>query len=266
VKDLPEDFEPDAIVGSLAADWDFDVETMEYAPVGFGSYHWIATGSGGRRGFVTVDDLDRKPWLGDTRESAFDGLTKAFASAVALRDSGLDFVVAPILTGDGDRVRRIRPRYTVALFPFVEGHAGRQFRYESADERAAVLAMLAQVHAAGRAIHPDARRVDLDVPGRGLLESGLRDINEPWVGGPFSEPARQALAGSAVDVGVLLGLFDRLSREVASSSADWAATPPLDSTAQATRRISRDTSGTHLRKRHSARTRKLRFCGAFESG
>jgi spectinomycin phosphotransferase len=84
--------------------------------------------------------------------------------------------------------------------------------------------MLAQVHAAGRAIHPDARRVDLDVPGRGRLESGLREANEPWVGGPFSEPARQAVARNAVDVADLLDLFDRLSREVASSSADWVIT------------------------------------------
>ena len=32
-------------------------------------------------------------------------------------------------------------------------------------------------------------------------------------GGPFSEPARQALAGHASDVAELLALFDRLSRE-----------------------------------------------------
>ena len=224
MKDLPEEFEPGAIIGSLAADWGFDVETVEYAPVGFGSYHWIATGSGGRRGFVTVDDLDRKPWLGDTRESTFDGLRGAFGCAVALRDSGLDFVVAPIPTRDGETVHRLGERYTVALFPFVGGHAGRHFKYDAADERAAVVTMLAQVHAATSVIQSDAPVVDLDLPGRGHLESALQEVNATWAGGPYSEPARQALAGHASDVADLLALFDRLSRDVGGRSAGWVIT------------------------------------------
>ena len=99
-----------------------------------------------------VDDLDRKPWLGDTRKSTFDGLRGAFGCAVALRDSGLE------LRGrtDARQGRRNgaspRGRYTVALFPFVGGHAGRHFKYDAADERAAVVTMLAQVHAATSAI------------------------------------------------------------------------------------------------------------------
>jgi spectinomycin phosphotransferase len=224
VKDLPEEFDPGAIIGSLAAEWGFDAETIEYAPVGFGSYHWIASGSGGKRGFVTVDDLDKKPWLGDDRESAFDGLKRALGSAVALRDSGLDFVVAPILAASGEPVRRIGARYTVALFPFVDGRAGSKFAYETAEERTAVLAMLAQVHAVPSAIDPDARRVDLSLPGRGHIESALQEVDGTWVGGPFSEPARQALAAHAADVADLLALFDRLAREVAERTADWVIT------------------------------------------
>jgi len=98
VRALPEEFDTSALIGFLADGWGFDVETIDYAPVGFGSYHWVATDVGGARGFVTVDDLDRKHWLGDARESAFEGLMCAFGSAVALRDAGLAFVVAPILT------------------------------------------------------------------------------------------------------------------------------------------------------------------------
>ena len=68
---------------------------LDYAPVGAGSYHWVATDRNGVHLFVTVDDLDRKAWLGDRRDVAFDGLRAAFETAVALRQAGLGFVVAP---------------------------------------------------------------------------------------------------------------------------------------------------------------------------
>ena len=144
---LPEEFEVDALIGALADGWGFEVDSLDYAAVGGGSYHWVIRDLEGRLGFVTVDDLDVKPWLGDTRESTFEGLKGAFDAAVALRDSGLDFVVAPLLTGGGDTVRRVGPRYAIALFPFVAGQAGEFDRYETA-ERAAILTMLAELHQA----------------------------------------------------------------------------------------------------------------------
>jgi spectinomycin phosphotransferase len=224
MRDLPEGFETGALLESLADGWDLDVETIEYAPVGFGSYHWVATGIGGTRRFVTVDDLDLKPWLGDTRRSVFDGLTRAFGSAAALRDAGLDFVVAPILTNDREPVRRIGERHTVALFPFIDGRSGRSFEYDTGDERAAAVGMLAQLHLATPAVEPIARRIDLQLPGRAWLESGLQDVNESWSGGPFSKPARNSLAAHASDVVDLLRLFDRLSLEIVRRSTPWVVT------------------------------------------
>jgi aminoglycoside phosphotransferase (APT) family kinase protein len=177
----------------------------------------------GTRGFVTVDDLDQKPWFGDTRESVFDGLRRAFDTAAALRDAGLGFVVAPIPTSRGETVRRIGPRYAVALFPFVAGQAGRFGHYDTA-ERVAVLAMLAELHRATPAVARVARRLDLDVPGRRNLESALAAVNETWLGGPFSEPARVALARHASDVTDLLALFDQLRADVARRSGNWVVT------------------------------------------
>jgi spectinomycin phosphotransferase len=224
VKALPEEFESTALIGSLADGWGFQVEAIDYAAVGFGSYHWVATDSTGTRGFVTVDDLEQKPWLGDTRESVFDGLTRAFDTAVALRDAGLGFVVAPILTSDGEAVRRIGARHSIALFPFLEGRAGLFGEYGTADERTAVVTMFARLHQATSAVDSIARRIDLSLPGRGYLESGLQEVNRTWSGGPFSEPARQALARHVSDVAELLGLFDRLSRYVATRSSKWVVT------------------------------------------
>ena len=116
---LPEEFDVDAMVGRLAEQWGIAVESAEYLPVGAGSYHWSIADVRGKRSFVTVDDLDRKPWLGDTRDAVFRGLGRAFATAVVLRDEGLHFVIAPVATATGDTLHRVAPRYSLALFPFV---------------------------------------------------------------------------------------------------------------------------------------------------
>ena len=53
------------------------------------------TAADGSLHFVTVDDLDSKPWLGDDRPSTFAALRDAFDTSVALRETaGLTFVVA----------------------------------------------------------------------------------------------------------------------------------------------------------------------------
>jgi spectinomycin phosphotransferase len=219
----PTAFATGALTGFVADGWGFDVEVAEYAPVGGGSYHWVVNDGRGERRFVTVDDLDTKPWLGDTRDCAFDGLRRAFDTAVALRDAGLEFVVAPIRAGGGATLRRIGPRYAIALLPFVNGQAGQYGHYEPATH-AAVVSMLSELHQATAAVAPLARSIDLELPGRRRLEEALRAVNEAWSGGPFSEPARQALAHHATDVSELLGLFDRLSAEVASRSRNWVVT------------------------------------------
>jgi spectinomycin phosphotransferase len=218
-----DEFEASDLFGLLADGWGFTVQEAEYAAVGGGSYHWVVADREGTRGFVTVDDLDRKPWLGDTREPVFDGLKRAFDTALALREGGLRFVVAPIPTSRGETVRRIGPRHTVALFPFLTGRAGRFGRYDTA-ERAAVVTMLADLHRATPAVASVARRIELELPGRRELESALRAVNEAWSAGPFSEPARQALARHASDVAELLASADRLSAEVARSSTNWVVT------------------------------------------
>jgi spectinomycin phosphotransferase len=118
-------------------------------------------------------------------------------------------------------VRRIGPRYTAALLPFVDGQAGQFGRFE-AGERAALVTMLAELHTAMPA--SAARRVDLELPGRQKLEAALQDLNQTWSGGPFAEPARQALAEHASYMAERLALYDRLAADVAARSNDWVVT------------------------------------------
>src|SRR5215470_5153688 len=102
MKALPEGFHESHLIASLADGWGLDVQSARYAAVGFGSYHWDVTDAAPRRYFVTVDDLDQKTWLGHDRESVFAGLRGAFDAAVALREGGLQFVVAPIPAVKGE--------------------------------------------------------------------------------------------------------------------------------------------------------------------
>jgi spectinomycin phosphotransferase len=220
VNDLPDELDPDRLPAALADGWSFDVASIEYAPVGFGSYHWIASDAGGTGRFVTVDDLDRKPWFGNDREAAFEGLTRAFATAVALRDIGLEFVLAPIPAADGTAVRRIDARYSMAVFPFADGTSSAFGEHETPEQRATVIELLARLHRETPAVASIALAPGVDLPGRSDLEAGLRTLDRPWTGGPYAERARAALADRAADVVDLLGLFDRLRRHVETGTTD----------------------------------------------
>jgi spectinomycin phosphotransferase len=216
---LPDDFDVATLIEALRTGWDVDVETAEYAPVGGGSYHWVVTARDGTRQFVTVDDLDRKPWLGDSRESACTGLAAAFDTAAALREGGLEFVLAPVRARGGETLLRADPRHAVSLFPFVAGEAGTFGQYDDA-ERAAIEAMLTALHDAKA---PTARVMDLELPGRSELDAALRELDGPWDGGPLSEAARRALKEQAAAASDLLTRYDRLAATLPGLS-DWVVT------------------------------------------
>ena len=222
---MPDGLEVRSVIDALRDRWGFSVDAAAYAPVGGGSYHWEVTDETGLRGFVTVDDLDQKAWLGATRATAFDGLGRAFDTSVALHDAGLPFVVAPIPTHQGDSLHRLDSRYAIALFPFVEGEAG-EFGYYEDDEdgRRAVVAMLAELHEATVAAGSAVRTVGLDLPGRDHIEAALLELDEPWTGGPLSEPARDAVRNSESVLAELLALADRLAADAQKCGNAWVVT------------------------------------------
>jgi spectinomycin phosphotransferase len=222
---MPDGLEGSAVIAALRHGWDFDADVAEYAAVGAGSYHWEVTDKAGLCGFVTVDDLDQKAWLGDTRDVAFDGLRRAFDTAAVLRDGGLSFVVAPIPTRKGEPLRRLDSRYTIALFPLLEGEAGEFGYFEDDDDgRRAVVAMLAELHQATAAAGSAVRTAGLDLPGRHHLEAALFELNEPWTGGPLSEPARAAVRDAASALAELLTLADRLAADAQKRGGGWVVT------------------------------------------
>jgi hypothetical protein len=216
---LPDDFDVSSLIDVLRRGWDLDVETVEYAPVGGGSYHWVVTARDRTRHFVTVDHLDRKPWLGDSRESVFAGLAAAFDTAAALREGGLEFVLAPVRAQGGETLLRAGPRHAVSLFPFVAGEAGTFGVYDD-PERMAIEAMLTALH---QATAPTARVMDLELPGRSELDAALHALDGSWDAGPLAEPARSALTEHAAAARDLLARYDRLAADLPGRS-DWVVT------------------------------------------
>jgi spectinomycin phosphotransferase len=208
------------VAHALADGWGLPAGTLRlrYAPVGGGSYHWVATAGRSGRWFVTVDDLDDKGWLGQTRPAVFAGLRAALDAALWLRrTAGLGFVAAPVPALDGQSLRPLGAGHAVAVYPFLPGSPGRWGEPLPGPELDELVAMLAALHAVDPAAVRLQRR-EAGVSWRDDLELALRELGRPWTGGgPFTEPARELLAGAAGPVRRGLDALDRWARAPAAA-------------------------------------------------
>jgi hypothetical protein len=187
-----------ALAPVLAHGWGLAVTSFAYRPLGFGSHHWEAVDAAGERWFVTVDDLAVK---------AYRGLRAALAAAVALRDEGLTFVVAPIPSRDGEPVVRMLDRYAVAVYPFVDGQSFEWGEFPTPALRHAMLERVIAVHTASASGACDE---DFAVPHRNELEAALDPDAWAESHGPYAGRAAAALARHAEPVRHLLAQYDAL--------------------------------------------------------
>ena len=219
----PAGVDESSIGEALREGWGFELALATYAALGGGSYHWEVVETDGGRAFVTVDDLGQKGWLGETRDEVFEELRCAFDTSAVLWEGGLDFVVAPIPARDGATLRRLDARYSIALFPFVDGDAGTFGAYDD-EGRRAVLELIGELHLATTAAGSGVRTAGLGVPGRHHVEAALRQVDDSWAGGPLSEAARQAVRDQRDGLTELLALADRLSAEAQTRGGSWVVT------------------------------------------
>ena len=212
------------LTAALAQSWGLQVRGLRYEPKGYGSHHWVAVAGDGRRWFVKLDGLEGKPYLGEDPPAALDGLEAAYGTAHLLARAGLGFVVAPVPTLAGSILVPLGPRWTLAVFPFVDAVTGEWGRPGSGDQRRRLARTLAQLHAATRRAGPAVRSRGLDLPGRSGLEGALDEGDAAWSGGPFSEPARGALQANAALIREWLVTLDALALAVGRAGLEPVVT------------------------------------------
>jgi len=218
VRTPPADLDAAAVAEAVAGGWGLPAAWLRYVPLGGGSHHWSATTTDGARYFITVDDLLDKPWLGTDTETCFRGLATAFGTARGLREqANLPFVLAPLPSVRAETVRRLTPRYSLTVFPYVAGETGHWGGDLDPEGRDQILCLLAALHGATKTIRSLVTPRGREVYERADLEIALRELDRPWPGGPFAEPARQALAALAGDVAGWLADLDRLAAHVAAN-------------------------------------------------
>ena len=203
----PTDLDDDVLIDALRSRWALDVVTLEYRAVGFGSHHWLATDAGGRRRFLTVDDLDmsRTATLEGTNDATCERLRRAYRTAHALRhEAGLLFVVAPLPGLDGDVLVRLDDRYSLIVQPEVEGTPAGGEEFDAPADRLRVVELVARLHAATVVAMPHGGREVGFLPGHDELRLDLERVARPWTAGPYGEQARVLLAEHASAVERLL--------------------------------------------------------------
>jgi spectinomycin phosphotransferase len=215
----PTDLDERELVEQVQAGWGLTVSTISYEPVGFGTHHYLVRDSEGQCWFVNVDDLTRDAYAPD---DGFEFFARAFGTARALRDLGLEFVLAPVAARDGEVVVRLDDRYAVSVVPHVDASAGEFGEFATDDERRSVLASLGRLHATS-GVAPDLpRRATFEIPHRSALLEAIEDAASRWPTGPFGEPCRALLLEHASLVRESFGRYDDTVRRVPDEG--WVVT------------------------------------------
>jgi Phosphotransferase enzyme family len=223
----PDDVDEGALMSTISQLWGIDVAEISYAPLGFGSHHWVGSGTRGRW-FVTVNHL--AACLNgelDSHDAAFARLERAFRCARLLATEGaLGFVVAPIPALDGRTLYRFDEGYSVVLHPFIEGESADDGDggYRTDEDRHAVVAVVGDLHAATALVQDVATWDDLKVPLRESLVDALTRVGMAWDTGPYGGNARALLDRHAGDVERLLDAFDSLAARVAAEPERYVMT------------------------------------------
>jgi spectinomycin phosphotransferase len=209
----------------LASGWDIEAREVRYIPKGAGSYHWVVDVGTNPKWFVAIDDLDTKPWIGESRSETFEGLGAAFEAAWFLENrAGLGFVVGPLQRAGGSAIVRFSDQFSMAVFPYVEGHAGIWGEPITEAGRLTLIELLSRLHTAPVPSELGIRPRPFDLPERASLQSSLDSLDSPWQGGPISEVARAALSDHALEVARWLEEFDDLAQQLTTTEATQVIT------------------------------------------
>lgn len=213
MRDEPAEISCGRVAGVLGERWGFVADEVAYAPVGFGSHHWIACDVGGPRWFVTADRVDR---------SGRVNIEAALRATKELTGWGYEFVVAPLPDRAGRLLREVVPGWVLVVLPYLPGWSTADGSWDDPAERAEIARILGRLHSAPV---PDALQPwDFAVPrGDGLL-AALAELDRPWSGGPYSEPTRLRLAGALDHLHGTLARYNVLVSDIEASDEPWVVT------------------------------------------
>jgi hypothetical protein len=210
----PVDLADDVVSAVVQDAWQLRIRRMDYAPVGFGSFHWHAWADDDRW-FVTADDLAAGSPLGTAATERVRRLAAAPRCARVLRDDGLAFVVAPMPTADGTILKIVEERWAVAIYPFIDGHSHQWGAYSTSADRRAAIELLVALHGTSGTARDDAMQDDFAIPRRDELFASVADLSTAWTEGPYGEPARQLVDRHAARLVDRFVRYDRLTRSAA---------------------------------------------------
>jgi spectinomycin phosphotransferase len=215
----PEHLTDKAIAAAVAAHWSIAAERLEYAPIGFGSHHWVLTERTGRCWFVTGDAV------ADSSQR-LSGLTAALNTTYALRHKyGLKFVIAPQAGGDG-RLLSITGGYAITLYPFVD-----RLSDATADPQQ-LMSMIIALHATTPDIGDLTPVDDLRIPDRPTLEAVLADPGTRG-DGPYAAAFSDLLWQHRTQICESFACYDTMAASLGEEQQTWVIThgePKADNT------------------------------------
>jgi spectinomycin phosphotransferase/16S rRNA (guanine(1405)-N(7))-methyltransferase len=208
-----ERFPEESLRALLANRWNVQVTELEYVPVGFGTHHWSARDLDGERWFVNVDELPDDPSAPGVAATRFQRLGNALGVARTLRDDGHAFVAAPEPTADGHIVVRLDAAFAVSVYAYLDGESFGWDDWDrcSAEHRAAILAILTELHAVPADRRGPADIEDFAIRSRDVLEQVLADGGPAEPTGPYTERATALITGRSGTIRGLLKRYDDLA-------------------------------------------------------
>ena len=168
-----------AAVGRL---WDADADRAAFLPVGFGAHHWAACAGTEPRLFVTLDGLEP--------ERSHERLEAAYAGAIALRDVGLAFVLAPVPAATGAASVRFADG-ALSCTPWRDGTSGGDL------DVGWTAAALTDLHAT---TPPPGLPPWRTLVGPGFGDELAASLARPWGPGPYADQARRDVGTHLDDV------------------------------------------------------------------
>ena len=213
----PSDLASQRVGGLIFQHWGLDAESVDYAPVGLGSHHWVGYAHGTPKWFITGDQQ------APGRLAQLEGSARFVRE---LADSGADFVVAPLRGRKAQLVQPVDQRWALHVLPYVAGTSTAQGwspEWASPTEQATAARIVGWLHS--RTPPAYVRHWDPTPPHHAQLLSALRSLTQPWrARSSWATQTHRLLSARRGVIDDLLAQYDGLVAWVRADADPWVLT------------------------------------------